>query len=253
MSNCNLSVDDLVSSFSSSHIGQEAMDLAALQAQLAQTLSAFNHAPLAHSYTSRGRGRTARNMDTRPCNTPRALSPSARCSRSNSFSGAMDFGDVSADGRARSSSESASGFYQNDDAFMDEDERMVEELLLPSSSSSTPSTSLSESTSPMQMQFYSTPASPSPFSDQNSSLSPTTASTPSLFATTDPFYLAQLQLEQQQAAQAQAQQQLLQNSQSVFAQSGRLAPTSPFAMPMSQFGHQFYAHAHPQQTFATAF
>ena len=159
---------------------------------------------------------------------------------SSSFSFASAGADMG--GRTRNNSESA---LQNndDDMYMEEDERMVEELLLlPSSSSQSPS-SMSTTAS------YSTPSSPSP-SQPSSSFFSESPSSPSLFATTDPFYLAQLQLEQQQQAQQQQQQMMLQ-SQSVFAQNGRLAPTSPFAMPMGQFGHQFYSH--PQQNFATAF
>ncbi|GAW02184.1 hypothetical protein LENED_003821 [Lentinula edodes] len=64
----SLSVDDLVSSLSSSHIGQEALDLAALQAQLAQTL--FPQ-PIASSSDS--------SLDSfhQPCNTPTGRTPSS--------------------------------------------------------------------------------------------------------------------------------------------------------------------------------
>ncbi|KAF9004778.1 hypothetical protein BDQ17DRAFT_1325570 [Cyathus striatus] len=64
-----ISVDDLVSSLNSSHIGQEAMDLAALQAQLAQAF--FNQFPSSAAPTPIPR---KRSTHTQPCNTPTASS-----------------------------------------------------------------------------------------------------------------------------------------------------------------------------------
>ena len=99
----------------------------------------------------------------------------------------------------------------------EEDEKMVEDLLMPV----TPSTS-------------SMPTSPStqvpngyPFSNAYSDPIPSSPTT-SLFASTDPFYIAQLQ-----ALSQQSQPQ----TQSVFAQNGRLSQNSPFAVPMQTQQH----------------
>lgn len=118
---------------------------------------------------------------------------------------------------------------------MDEDERMmVEDLLIPSS----PAPS-----APNHLPYHNTPSSPvasshffSPASAiQSQSQVSVTASNPhshyhaldqstnqSLFAATDPFYLAQLQASQQPSP----------SSQSVFAQNGRMSQASRFALSM---------------------
>ncbi|KAF9448464.1 hypothetical protein P691DRAFT_669371 [Macrolepiota fuliginosa MF-IS2] len=175
----SLSVDDLVSSLSSSHIGQEAIDLATLHAQLAQSL--FAQSSSGPSARQLPRGHPER------CTTPIARTPSSNYSFSHMATRASDD--------------------------MDDDERMVEELLMPSSPVATPSNP--------QFQYSSAPQqSMSPAPNHLSSYFPVSAesSAPqSVFTSTDPFYLAAMQQQQQQ-----------QQSASFFAQNGRLAQNSPF-------------------------
>ncbi|KAF8164838.1 hypothetical protein B0H34DRAFT_214198 [Crassisporium funariophilum] len=237
----SFSVDDLVNSLSSSHIGQEATDLATLQAQLSQTLfggpSVPSSSSSARQVPSRGR------QHTQPCNTPLARTPSS------SFSG------WNLDTRRAPSSNRRADSYLDD---MEEDERMVEELLIPSSPLSTPSTTSFTSnaahySNAFSQQMPSSPVSPSYQGGFAFSSNPSSASTPSyqtsppssyvdpspsLFTSTDPFYLAQLQASQ-----------TFNNSspQSVFTQNGRISQTSPFVQ--TQYQTQYHHHTsqyHPQ-------
>ncbi|XP_006459738.1 hypothetical protein AGABI2DRAFT_191596 [Agaricus bisporus var. bisporus H97] len=161
----SLSVDDLVSSLNASHIGQEAIDIAALQAQLAQAL--FGQPPPRHS--------------SQTCTTPTARTPSASMS-----------------------------FSRTRDDYMDEDERMVEELLVPASPSAPPSATYQYSNA---YQSSDPPASTHHVHPSDTSMS----SSSSVFASTDPFYLAAMQQQQQQ-----------QQSASFFAQGARVSQNSPF-------------------------
>lgn len=124
---------------------------------------------------------------------------------------------------------------------MDEDERMVEDLLLASPTSpSSPSPSFSRAPPPSGAQTSSAyrPRKTSlsvhmiPLDHSHYDLpSPNT----SLFATTDPFYLAS-----QQSTHSHAP------SSSVFAQAGRPSAHSPFIkhhMQYSPFGHGFQSVA----------
>ncbi|KAL1741836.1 hypothetical protein HDZ31DRAFT_84568 [Schizophyllum fasciatum] len=186
----SISVDDLVSSFAASHIGQEAIDLAALQAQLAQVLfgqpaAAAEPAAMPAHYTQR-------------CNTPIQRHPSF------SFGHIQDAQRFAAESPRSPSSASwrtAETFAQDDDM---EDERMVEDLLLPAH----------QPRSPPQSPVPSKPFGTFPFSTPSSPL----FSEPTSFATSDPFFLAQ--------AQAQASPM----STSFFAQNGRPSQQSPFLM-----------------------
>ncbi|KAF8966467.1 hypothetical protein BDZ97DRAFT_1756606 [Flammula alnicola] len=288
-SKMSFSVDDLVSSLSSSHIGQEAIDLAALQAQLAETLFGEPSAPSPHHHhhhasRSSTNGRQmqvqiptrGRAQHTQPCNTPTARTPSSSFSARGS-----GWGNGSGMESRRASSSSSASYYGDD---MEEDERMVEELLIPSSpmpsgsgsnsshfaSSSSSSSNFSyQSSSSSSSSSYPSPASSSTFQappptpsspypssaypPSSSSISTSNSNCPSsynynyndpspsspssnasLFTTTDPFYIAQLQ-----ASQAPQQQQY-----SGFAQHGRAAPGSPFALPAgaAQY-HQMPYHA----------
>lgn len=188
--NMSLSVDDLVSSFSSSHIGQEAIDLAALQAQLAQTLFAS--------------ARQIPNRNSHTCNTPVARTPSS------SFSFPRPTDEVTMDD--------------------DDDERMVEELIMPSSPiPASQSTSSTHSQAHLSSYF--------PLSVEPSS------SSASVFTSTDPFYLATMQQQQQQSA-----------STSFFAQNGRLAQNSPFfaRQVAKQHQHQHRENHHHSLTVDTS-
>ncbi|TFK28699.1 hypothetical protein FA15DRAFT_665138 [Coprinopsis marcescibilis] len=220
----SLSVDDLISSFSSSHIGQEASDLAKLQAQLAESLFGVNNSSFASSSS---------RFSHHPCTTPTARTPS-----SSSFN--WESIDAFA-GQARSRSSSISRRMEDV-----EDELMVEELLMPA----TPSSSVFENGN---QNTYSSYASSASYAQPSSSYSstfhqsqprtfteplPSSPSQPSMFASTDPFFL-----------QAQA------NSQSYFynanlTQRGRPSQNSPFV----QAAAGFHGYHNPfQQTAATAF
>ncbi|KAI9466689.1 hypothetical protein BJY52DRAFT_1111159 [Lactarius psammicola] len=67
----NISIDDLVSSFSASHVSQEAMDIATLQSQLAKVIYYPSQGqPGVHSVTRR-------NSYAQPCTTPTPTSATA--------------------------------------------------------------------------------------------------------------------------------------------------------------------------------
>lgn len=123
------------------------------------------------------------------------------------------------------------------DTEMEEDERMVEELLIPSSPVS--SNSFYKPATP-QFSTPFIPSSPVSSSFQSNHTFPSTHSTlsssshshsdpSSTFTSTDPFYIAQLQASQS-----------FNNSspQSVFSQNGHISQSSPFAVPLqTQYHH----------------
>ncbi|KAK0498363.1 hypothetical protein EDD18DRAFT_1157395 [Armillaria luteobubalina] len=188
----SFNVEDLVSSFSSSHIGQEAMDLAALQAQLAQALF-VQETPRENRYH-------------RPCSTPTSRTPSS------SFS-----------------------WGQTDEAMRDsdelEDERMVEDLLLPSS--------------PISASHFAVPSQSRPQHKSQKSTGFSANSPESNFTTTDPFYMAQLQAMQYNSPPP---------SQSPFVQAQQSHPSpsprdgflfSPSASPISIDASSYLVTASP--------
>ncbi|TRM68583.1 hypothetical protein BD626DRAFT_565407 [Schizophyllum amplum] len=205
----SMSVDDLVSSFASSHIGQEAIDLAALQAQLAQVLFGqpnVEAAPVPAQYTQR-------------CNTPIQRTPSS----SFSFGHMQDSPRYMAESPRTPSSgpgswRSVDSYAAEDDDMMDEEERMVEELLLPSRQTRSPPQS------PVPSKPFSSFSYPAPTSPLYSE--------PSAFATTDPFFLAQ----------AQAQTSPMPST--FFAQSGHPSQQSPFLMQQNAAYHGVH-EGHP--------
>ncbi|KAJ6510225.1 hypothetical protein C8R47DRAFT_1097137 [Mycena vitilis] len=177
-----LSMDDLCASMSSSHVGQEAMDLAALQVQLAQTLFCQSMA------ASSAPPQRQKDDYAQPCNTPTGRTPSA----SFSWGPMVDLARQSDPAPRRS---------MDDNFEMEEDERMVEDLLIPNS--------------PMS------PKQPTQAPGRSQQSSPTytaTESPQSLFATTDPFYMAQLQAAQNYGV----------SPPSVFSQAGFPSQQSPF-------------------------
>jgi len=232
----SFTVDDLVSSLSSSHIGQEAMDLAALQvhcppsphnhanpfpqAQLSATLFSSTAPP---SSFSRGRAHQT-------CTTPIARTPSSSTMGMSIDTSSKRRSSISHKRMDSSSSQYGYGYQQQpqaDDMYgMEEDERMVEELLMPSSPMVSASSSMSHYSYSNPMP--SSPVAPSPstgfFSTHphhhhhhhHHSNEPQ-----SLFTSQDPFYLAQLQASSQPFASSQ--------NMSGFAQHGRIAPGSRFA------------------------
>ncbi|KAJ7087225.1 hypothetical protein B0H15DRAFT_751151, partial [Mycena belliarum] len=179
----SLSMDDLCASLSSSHVGQEAMDLAALQAQLAQTL-------FCQSMSSTAAVPQQRDEYAQPCNTPTGRTPSA----SFSWSPMVDPSRQSEAAPRRTTEE-----HFRDE--MDEDERTVEDLLIPAS--------------PVAPRQQTATAGRS---QQNSPTYPASEVAPSLFSTTDPFYMAQLQATQSYSVAPP----------SVFAQAAFPSQQSPF-------------------------
>ncbi|KAJ8517369.1 hypothetical protein ONZ45_g5458 [Pleurotus djamor] len=198
----SISIDDLVSSLSSSHIGQEALDLAALQAQLAQSL--------AQAIQQSANGQARRETRPHACNTPTAHTPSA----SFTFAEAQRYYDSMTARRNSQVDDFPIPMEQ-----MDEDERMVEDLLLPQTPMSANGTTSFE-----QHQHYlpNTPHShhfkgyTSPFA--------TDAYPNSTFASTDPFY--------QQAVQKSIGFNA--SPTSVFTQTGRPSHHSPFLTAQKQ-------------------
>lgn len=269
----SFSVDDLVASLSGNHIGQEAIDLATLQVPFISRLSSSlltgtnPHTPLqsqlAQSLCSPQQPAVSTTNKPGHCNTPLAKTPSS------SYAQWADRGagypcDAVMGYRSRSSSvtscprrsrqnsiDEANFDYSQqrecDMDEMDEDERMVEELLL--------------STSPPS-QF------PGRYSHQRANsnsgymASPPVPSSPTIhsdghFATSDPFYLAQLQQLQQQQAQNP-----FTTTSSIFGQLGKPTQQSPFAQT-PQYHHyshqQFgpydvdqYGRGHPRSTLVAA-
>lgn len=111
----------------------------------------------------------------------------------------------------------------------DDDERMVEELIMPSSPiPASQSTSLTHSQAHLSSYF--------PLSVEPSS------SSASVFTSTDPFYLATMQQQQQSA------------STSFFAHNGRLAQNSPFfaRQVAKQHQHQHRENHHHSLTVDTS-
>ncbi|CCM03991.1 uncharacterized protein FIBRA_06147 [Fibroporia radiculosa] len=212
----SISVDDLIASLNSNHIGQEAMDIANLHAQLAQALLSQ---PPASAHPALRRGH----------NTPLARTPSSNFvwetvefsrSRSSSVAGAT---------QKRVADERISDLDE-----MDEDERMVEELLFPSAShfqdqyppSSSPTRGYSCVVSRRSSIQHLSPSYEYPPSEL-------TPSNTSLFASTDPFYAAQVQAAQNPPT-------------SFFAQAGHPSAHSPFLLAQqlqSAYGHTY---SHPE-------
>ncbi|PCH41572.1 hypothetical protein WOLCODRAFT_137477 [Wolfiporia cocos MD-104 SS10] len=198
----SLSVDDLVSAFNSNHIGQEAIDLANLHAQLAQVLRAQ---PCSSSQSIPGR-RYPRS------NTPLARTPSSSFSwESSEFTRGRSSSSASATHRW-GAEERAWDPEDNED-----DERMVEDMLLspPASSrqNAASSAAMSSGSEMLSRQSSMQHISSSFGYAQNELPSPNS----SMFATTDPFYTAQLQASQNPTSP-------------LFAQAGRLPPHSPFGL-----------------------
>jgi hypothetical protein len=150
-----------------------------------------------------------------------------RRSRSSSFVGAARQRQNSIDERH--------AYYCNGDIEeFEEDEQMVEDMLCPSSPVFPEQPSATSSYQlPNRLRLSnasagnlgSRPPSPSPLDNH--------------FTTTDPFYLAQLQQQGQQAQNAFA-------SSSAFSQLGRPTPHSPFSQPPTQ--PQYYSHHTPFTT-----
>jgi hypothetical protein len=237
----SISVDDLVATLSSNHIGQEAIDLASLQVrpsfsstfpstprlkspmvlkfaqtQLSQTLFTQHHyqgasAPLDGPYSQ-------------PCNTPTVCTPSS------SF--------ILADSSRRRRLSCAAGGIAGDFDVSEKDEMEIDEvegILVPSSPILSPT---SPSTFP-----YGAPQSPFVRSRKGSvdeyllgltsqPLCAPGADPPSVFTSTDPFYNAELM-------------DTTSSPQSFFAQSGRPPVHSPFLLHHSTPASSNHHRNHP--------
>ncbi|OCH95885.1 hypothetical protein OBBRIDRAFT_830485 [Obba rivulosa] len=221
----SLSIDDLVSSLSANHIGEEALQLAALHAQLAQTLFS-QHSSSAQNVPRRG--------SAQPVNTPLTRTPSSSFSLEPGAHWPKSFEAMGTRQRRGTLSEER----EPDIDEMDEDEKMVEDMLSsppPSASAATlhfpplsehqPSTSQSSGYPYVHLRRFSASTAPDQFSPSCDLPSPNA----SIFTTTDPFYMAQAQATQNTPT-------------SVFAQAGCPSAHSPF------IAHQFQSSFHPMQT-----
>ncbi|KAG1739885.1 uncharacterized protein EDB91DRAFT_1082259 [Suillus paluster] len=211
----SMSVDDLVASLNANHIGQEAIDLAALQAQLAQTLFAHQISPSCASSSSSYSYATAQNANAsrrdpahvQHCTTPTTRTPSA------SISWPAGYMPVELAQRKRGNSIVCSHTRRSsiDEGWCDVDEldeeRMVEDMIVPSSPQS-PKTFIWGYTG---LKGAQTPA-PTPIAIVGAPVESQT-----IFTTTDPFYL--------QASQANAASQ---PPSSFFGNTGRPSNHSPF-------------------------
>ncbi|TFK74388.1 hypothetical protein BDN72DRAFT_759802 [Pluteus cervinus] len=212
-----VSVDDLVSSLSTSHIGQEALELAALQAQLSQTLfgQAIPSTPAGRHPISR------RPSRSQPCTTPLGRTPSS------SFSfGQMS--DVQWHINTTSFRTTDERFHEKEEM---DDERMVEDLLIPSSPITPNATANPTSPHfafPQTQNSTSIKQAPHTFV----SMQQQQQTQESLFTTTDPFYIAQ----------AQALQAYGTSPQSVFTQTGLPSQHSPFMAQQQQQQSQASPH-----------
>ncbi|RXW23599.1 hypothetical protein EST38_g2259 [Candolleomyces aberdarensis] len=210
----SVSIDDLVSSFSSSHIGQESSDLALLQMQLAEALLGGSSSFASSSrFVQRGR---------EVCTTPTARTPSTSTFNWDSINPGYRSRSSSISGPSRSTS----NVYE--DA---EDELMVEELLMPAS----PSASTFENSHSMPF-MQRTPSSASHSYHQTPTPSASSnfdaQTTSSHFTSSDPFYL-----------QAQANSQSYFYSNSNITQHGCPNVSSPFvAAAATQFHGYQYQH-----------
>ncbi|KLO08263.1 hypothetical protein SCHPADRAFT_931891 [Schizopora paradoxa] len=230
----SISVDDLVNSFAANHIGQEAIDLANLQTQLAQAL-----------YYQQQQQQWGTTSAAAPCNTPTARTPSSSLSwalhesqnrrRSSSTASSSSMQHVS-----RESSMNG-GIAEEDDTMEADDEYAVEQMVQTmhyASGTSSPvryrHDSLQGSSSPIAF----TPHSRAAHGRHNSFAEPTSSpmSSSNDYNHTDPFYAAAL-------AEAAART-AFQPQQGFFAQLARPSQHSPFytAQAQQSNGHPF---SHP--------
>ncbi|KAF8845565.1 hypothetical protein BDN67DRAFT_283428 [Paxillus ammoniavirescens] len=193
----SLSVDDLVASLSANHIGQEAIDLAALQAQLAQTLLA-HQLTLSSPPPSFVHGVSVNIARRDPTNVQHCTTPTARTPSSTTFAWPLPEHTDHARKRSTSSVRRQSideGWHDSEE--MDE-ERTVEDMVTfdsPRSPNAYPWSHYQGDTHGSSTRLPPTPA-PTPMSASGMS-SPIDSCPSSLFTSTDPFYLQASQSTQQ--------------------------------------------------------
>lgn len=226
----SVSIDDLVSSFSASHVSQEAMDIATLQSQLANVIY----------YPSQGQSGgahcvTRRNSYAQPCNPPTPTSATANFH--------WDWDDAA---RYRGQNTTVAPvpaplrLCDTDDEM--EDEQIVEELLNAHTPNQMHSVmpqhrqqlskfrpTAAQQQQQQQQQQFSTALSPPPQLSSPTLYDATPAQpASSLFVNTDPFYLAAVQSSSSSSSFPPVA------PPSFFAQ----APNSPFNLNLTgQQGH----------------
>ncbi|KAH8113288.1 hypothetical protein DFH11DRAFT_1544986 [Phellopilus nigrolimitatus] len=214
------SVDDLVASLSSNHIGQEAIDLATLQAQLAQTLAYSQQQQHHQAASAQGH-----------CNTPTARTPTTSFANWSVLEQRRSRSSSSASAVPRKGSFSGCDSDMIMEENMDADDEYAVEQLVGSGAGpaySDPSSPIRyrERSDTLYMQnqahAYTHP------SNQNQAryayanadaMFDCTSPTASSFARSDPFYAA---------AEASSRQAHQATQNSFFAQIGRPAQHSPF-------------------------
>ncbi|KAG9317106.1 hypothetical protein JVU11DRAFT_1294 [Chiua virens] len=217
----SVSIDDLVASLSANHIGQEATDLAALQAQLAQTLLAHQLSLSSpHSHSSAFVHGVSVNIARRdPTNVQHCTTPTARTPSSATFTWPLPAPDRA--DHARRQSASLPRRQSMDDGWGDldemDEERTVEDMVTPDSPRSQNAYLWSSCQADVHGAASRVLAAPVPTSISASSMSsPIDSCTPSLFTSTDPFYLQASQPTQQ--------------SHTFFSHVGMPSSHSPFLM-----------------------
>ncbi|KAI6046487.1 hypothetical protein EDC04DRAFT_3136352 [Pisolithus marmoratus] len=235
----SISVDDLVASLSSHHIGQEALELAALQAQLAQTLlvhqfsSSSPHFQHPHVSASHSNVNVPRRD---PGHVQHCTTPTARTPSSSAFIWPLPVQEYASHSRRSSTSSMKMQQCHEDITLADmddadeEDARLVEAMVTPSDAlvCSSPGAAHSRSNSYTWSSSYqckdASNTFPVPTSHQLTSPMDSSCS----FATTDPFYIQASQTAQQSLSTAPGT-----STPSFFALAGRPNAHSPFAMGTS--------------------
>lgn len=233
----SISVDDLVASLSSHHIGQEALELAALQAQLAQTLLAHQFSSSSphfqHQHVS-GPHSTVSVPRRDPGHVQHCTTPTARTPSSSAFVWPLPVQEYASHSRRSSISSIKMQQCHEDIVLVDmddadeEDARLVEAMVTPSDAPpcSSPGSAHSRSNSYTWSSSYEGKDALNALSVPTShpmTTSVDSACPPSLFTTTDPFYIQASQTAQQPLSTAPS-------AGNFFALAGRPSAHSPFAM-----------------------
>jgi len=181
---------------SANHIGQEATDLAALQAQLAQALLTHQLSlPPHHSHASFVHGVSVNIGRRDPTNVQHCTTPTARTPSSATFTWPLPVPELADHSRRRSASFARRQSIDNgwcDFEEMDE-ERIVEDMITPDS----PRSSNTYVWSTYQGDVHGATTQGSTSISASNMSSPSDSCTSSPFTSTDPFYLQELQSTQQ--------------------------------------------------------
>ncbi|KAI6105368.1 hypothetical protein F5141DRAFT_1216165 [Pisolithus sp. B1] len=234
----SISVDDLVASLSSNHIGQEALELAALQAQLAQTLLVHQFSSSSPHFQHQHVSGSHPNVSVPrrdPGHVPHCTTPTSRTPSSSAFIWPLPVQEYASHSR-RSSISSIKMQQCHEDIVLvemddadEEDARLVEAMVTPSDAPacSSPGGAHSRSNSYTWSSSYQSKdalnALSVPTSHQMATSVDPSCPPSSLFTTTDPFYIQASQSAQQPLSTAPG-------TGNFFALAGRPNAHSPFAM-----------------------